>query len=61
MEAKLRIEELTCECTICGRLTTMTSTKQCDGCWNLNMQLEMLIIRNKKKAIEFLLTALEGL
>lgn len=61
MNQELRIEEFICDCTICGKPTTMTGTQKCDGCWELNMQLQMLIAKDPQKAKEFLEEALKGL
>jgi hypothetical protein len=51
---ELRIEDLTCDCTICGKTTTMTGTKKCDGCWTLEMQFQMLLTKDPQKAKEWL-------
>lgn len=48
----------TVPCETCGTLTTMTGTKRCDGCWEVEHQLADYLQRGGKKARAFVEGAL---
>jgi len=39
MRSDPRSDEASVPCEICGRLTTMTGTKRCDACWELEQRI----------------------
>ena len=41
-------------CEICERPTQYDATKRCDGCWDMEKGLRMLVDKDKNKAIKWL-------
>jgi hypothetical protein len=47
-----------CPCATCGRPTNKTTTKRCDGCWEVEHRLDSYIRDGGDRAIVLLLDAL---
>ena len=44
-EGRIKMEQI--ECKLCGKMTNMTGTKLCNGCWEVDSRLD-IFFQNKK-------------